>query len=227
MSLYKFDHHIQSAIFSKLRLGEIVRYKDLRITDIESSQFIYHLHELIRVGLVYKVERGKYQLTSKGIELAQHFSLSAGGLRLAPPTYSLIFLRSKHGKWAVLQRKKQPHFNKYACISGKVHTGETLEIAATREFRDFTSGLITTSLTYRGYVSVSVSEQGFQTHITGPVWFADNVDEISFPETRHGLLEWHSWKDLPYKDFIPGWKEIVTMIEQSSPAYLDLHFRKS
>lgn len=224
MSIYKFDHHIQSTIFSKLRLNTEVRYKDLKIEGLESSQFVYHLQGLIRGGLVEKFDHGKYRLTAKGVELAQHFSSSKGALNIAPPTYTLIFLRSKKNKWAVLKRKKQPHFNKYACISGKVHAGETLADAAKRELNDFTLGTVTSPLSYIGYISVCVTTQGFQTHITGPIWFADRLEEKAFPDSRHGILEWHHWEKLPYDEFIPGWKEIIEYIEKGDRNYLDLHF---
>ncbi len=224
MSIYKFDHHIQAKIFSILRTHSTARYRDLKDPGLESSQFMYHLNGLIRSKLVEKTKQGDYQLAPAGIELAQHFSSTKNNVSSAPLTYSLIFLRAISGKWAVLFRKKHPHFHQYACISGKVHIGETLHQAASRELDDLTSGLVTQPLEYRGYLSVMVTDKAHQTHVTGPVWFIDKLPEIDFPETRHGILSWEDWETLHYDAFIPGWREIVLKLETSSPFFLDLAY---
>ncbi len=200
-----------------------VRYKDLRDPSIESSQFVYHLHELMHRKLVEKVGRGEYRLSAKGVILAQEFSSVTGNIRSATLSYTMIFLRSKVGKWYVLRRTKHPHIDMYACISGKIHLNETLAEAAQREMNDFAAGIDIT-LSYRGYASVMVQQGDQTTHITGPVWFADNLDEIELKEVRQGTPQWVDWKTLPYEQFIPGWKEIVEMIESGTPSYLDLSF---
>ncbi len=224
MNFQRFHHHIQAEIFAKLRHNVELRYKDLKAPELEPSQFTYHLKELIKQKLIEKTEVGTYRLTSGGVELAQHFSSSKGNLNEAPLTYTLIFLRTTNNKWFIVRRAKHPHINKYACISGKIYMQETLEQAAERELYNQTMGLIKTKLEYRGYVSVMVQDQGFLAHITGPVWFADNLEPIELPSKEHGAIMWADWEKLPYGQFIPGWKEIVEMIETGQPRYLDLSF---
>lgn len=225
MGLQKFDHHIQAEIFAKLRRNPTVRYKDLRDPTIESSLFAYHLKELIANKVVEKVGRGEYCLAPKGITLAQQFSGENKTLQSGPLTYTLIFLRSKTGKWLVMTRQQYPYIGRYACISGKLHMEETIEQAKQRELNHFTSGLIETDLMYKGYVSIMIQDHDNRTHITGPVWFADNVDEVDLPSVRQGSFVWADWKELDYEKFIPGWKEIVEMIESDSSLYLDLAFK--
>ena len=201
-----------------------MRYTDLKDPAMESSLFMYHLRELIKQKLVEKTEDGKYQLTGKGAELAQLYSSEVGNIRLGPLTYSLIFLRSKNGRWLVARRKKHPHINKYACISGKVWPGETVESAAKRELHYFSNNQLDVPLIYRGYASIMIQGKDLSTHITGPIWFADNVEEVRLPDTKHAELQWVDWQELPYSEFIPGWKQIVTMIESGEKEYLDLSF---
>jgi hypothetical protein len=224
MGVHSFDHHLQAEIFAKLRMHASVRYKDLRDPLIESSQFAYHLHELIKQQLVVKLGRGEYSLTPKGVMLAQDFSSETGKLRSAPQTYSLLFLRSKTGKWYVLERTKHPYIGMYACISGKVHFHETLAEAAARELRDFTMGKVTATPQYCGYASVLIKYSEQQTHVTGPVWFVDGVEETLLEPVRQGIPDWKHWETCDYEQFIPGWAEIVAMIESGKPGLLDLNF---
>lgn len=224
MNMQRFHHHIQADIFAKLRHNASLRYKDLKEPGLEPSQFTYHLKELAKQKLVEKTEKGGYRLAPAGVELAQHFSSSKGNLNQAPLSYTLIFLRTTDKRWFVVKRGKHPHIGKYACISGKIHMDETLQQAAERELYNQSMGLIKTTLEYRGYVSVMVREQGYITHITGPVWFADNLEPVALPAKAYGEILWADWTKLPYGQFIPGWKEIVEMIENDNPAYLDLSY---
>ncbi len=222
--MQRFHHHIQADIFGKLRYSESLRYKDLKEPGLEPSQFTYHLKELMKQKLVEKNDTGAYRLASAGVELAQHFSSTWKNLKEAPLSYTLVFLRTTDKRWFIIKRGKHPHINKYACISGKIHMDETLEQAAQRELRGQTMGAVTVPLEYRGYVSVKVQEQGYLTHITGPVWFADNLDPVALPPSPYGDIMWVQWEKLPYGQFIPGWKEIVEMIENGGPLYLDLSY---
>ena len=224
MGVHSFDHHLQAEIFAKLRMHASVRYKDLRDPLIESSQFAYHLNELIKQKLVIKLGRGEYALTSKGVMLAQDFSSETGKLRAAPQTYTLLFIRSKTGKWYVLERTKHPYIGMYACISGKVHFHETLAEAAARELHDFTNGAITAAPKYYGYASVLIKYGEQETHVTGPVWFVDDVEETIMEPVRQGIPSWMNWQEADYAQFIPGWAEIVAMIESGEPGLLDLKF---
>lgn len=223
--MYGFEHHIQSEIFARLRTAKSLRYSELRDPSMESSLFMYHLNELVRQKLVHKVGRGEYALAPAGVMLAQTFSGETGKPRMGVLSYTLLFLRSDKGRWFVLERTKHPYVGMYACISGKLHMNETLAEAAQRELNDFTLGKFATAeLEYKGYASVMIQKGEQTTHISGPVWFADNVAEIELAPVRHGIPLWMDWEAVAYERFIPGWKEIVQMIEQNKPDYLDLAF---
>lgn len=225
MSVYGFEHHLQSEIFARLRTAKSLRYSELRDPAMESSLFMYHLNELIRQKLVEKVGRGEYALAPAGVMLAQTFSGETGKPRQGVLGYTLLFMRSDRGKWFVLERTKHPYVGMYACISGKLHMNETLSEAVQRELADFTNGqLSNVTPDYRGYASVMIQKGEQLTHIAGPVWFADNVPEIELQPVRHGNAHWMDWEQQPYERFIPGWKEIVQMIEQGKPSHLDLAF---
>ncbi len=225
MNVQGFDHHIKREIFYQLRKHDIARYSDLVIKTVEPSQFMYHLKDLIRMGLVEKIDKGKYRLTNSGIRASQAFSSFSKNITESPMTYTLIFARSNKGRWLVLERYKQPYINKLGCISGKVHMEETLQEALEREWNDFI-GQPFIQPEYKGQLSVLVREgANTLTHIAGPIWFADNLEE-KWPKTEvaQGKLEWIDWTKLDYSRFIPGWKEIIDKLEDSKPFLLDLEF---
>ncbi len=224
MSIHKFDHHIQAEIFARLRASDTLRYRDLKDPALESSQFMYHLKELSKRDLVEKNENGHYKLTPKGISLAQYYSSEKAALNPGTLSYTMLFLRSKNGKWLLVKRKRQPFYDCYAAPSGKIHTHETLKQAATRELTLVTDGKIENKLQYKGYASILTKNKFVQTHITGPIWFMDNCEEFDVSKITAKNLLWADWKTLPYKEFIPGWQEIVAMIEDGEPSYLDLEF---
>lgn len=222
MSIHKFDHHIQADIFAKLRASDWLRYSQLKDPLLESSQFVYHLNELVRRGLIEKFDRGKYRLSKEGISLAQHFSSEKNALRVGVLSYSMIYVRSETGKWLLVNRKKQPFFGFYASLSGKIHMGETLKQAAEREVSVL--GLEKLDLKYAGYISILINGENIETHITGPIWFIDNCPEFDTSKISKRSLSWENWQDLPYKKFIPGWKESVAVVESGKPDFLDLKF---
>lgn len=224
MSIHKFDHHIQAEIFARLRASDAVRYRDLKDPAIESSQFVYHLKELAKRGLVEKNEKGHYTLSPKGMSLAQYFSSEKAALNPGTLSYTMLFLRSKTGKWLLVKRKKQPFYDHYAAPSGKIHTHETLAQAAQRELALVTDGKVENNLQYKGYVSILIKTDSAKTHITGPVWFMDNCEEFAVSTITAKNLLWANWKTLPYHEFIPGWQEVIDMIEAGKPSYLDLDF---
>jgi ADP-ribose pyrophosphatase YjhB (NUDIX family) len=225
MSVQGFEHHLQREIFLKIRQHDIAKYSDLVIKNVEPSQFMYHLKQLIRDGLIEKVDKGQYRLTRQGIMVSQGFSSEQKNIVLAPITYSLIFARSVDDTWLIMKRRKQPYINQYGCLSGKLHMAETLKLAAKREWREHISDKVP-ELNYKGYVSVLLTkEHDVVTHITGPVWFADNVEpDWQAKQAKTGEFEWVNWQQLDYAEFIPGWKEIINHLNEPAPFLLDLSF---
>jgi predicted transcriptional regulator len=94
MSIQGFEHHLQREIFLKIRQYDIAKYSDLVIKDVEPSQFMYHLKQLIRDGLIEKVGKGQYRLSREGILARQGFSADYKNRVLAPLTYTMIFARN-------------------------------------------------------------------------------------------------------------------------------------
>lgn len=218
-------HHIQGMLFKKLRERGPLRYKDLKLDSIESSLFVYHLKELIKSSIIEKDKDGKYRLTQRGVTLSQHYSSETDDIRLAVPSYTIIMVRSVNGRWLLYKREKAPFVGRYSTISGKMHHGESLTNSLERELREVLTVIDDVKPHFVCYSSIIIhgAESDATTHITGPIWFLDNIKE-SFINSHYkkGTLLWHDWKSLDYSEFIPGWREIIDRVATNDHAILDI-----
>jgi hypothetical protein len=221
------EHYIQRRIFNKLRLEGNLRYKDLRILDIESSQFVYHLKELIKSGVVEKLETGQYRLAQSGMTLAQGYSLELNNFRITVPSYTVVFCKSIQGRWLVFRRNREPLMGLLSAISGKYHQFETAQKSVECELSeclDEPQGLDPECIGSASIIIHNLSTKS-ATHITCTVWFVDSVDEAKLvKDYPKGRLFWCDWQQEPYDDFIPGWAELIEMIELRNTNFLDLEF---
>ena len=222
---HNISHHIQRRIFNRLVGAESLRYSELKPKEIEANLFMYHLKELMKMGLVEKDDKN-YRLTESGKMLATKFSVREVGIRQMPSTLSIIVLRASDGSWLLYERKRQPYIGWLGWPSGKIHMGETLNEAGRREasekcgYEDIDLHLLGNfSLVTKGIPS------DFVNHVIGYVWFAEVAEKREF-ENHAGHTFWvDDWRSLDYERFIPGFKEIVAEIESSrTPFSLDLCF---
>jgi 8-oxo-dGTP pyrophosphatase MutT (NUDIX family) len=207
------EHNIQKRIFNRLVGSESMRYSELKPKEIEANLFMYHLKELMKVGLVEKLEK-RYTLTAAGRSTATRFSIREQGIRIMPSAISVLVLESTDGDQLLYRRRRQPYIGALGFPSGKIHLGDTLKVAAYRELdekcgyhqEDF-------ELTYRGVFNlVEYEETGLKNHIIGHVWHGTVGDKKVF-ENHAGVTFWADWKVYPYEDFIPGQKEIIEALD--------------
>jgi 8-oxo-dGTP pyrophosphatase MutT (NUDIX family) len=206
------EHHLQKKIYNRLVGAESLRYSQLRPEGVEANLFMYHLKELIRSGLVEKVDGG-YSLTQQGRSTATRFSIREQGIRIMPSTISVIVLRSKDGEWLLYRRRRQPYIGSLGFPSGKIHLGDSLENAAYRELDEKCGyGKDEVALTWRGAFNLVEHElAGLKNHIIGMVWAGEVKDKRVF-ENHAGETFWGDWTKENYDDFIPGFREIVSSL---------------
>jgi ADP-ribose pyrophosphatase YjhB (NUDIX family) len=220
------EHHIQKRIFNRLVGATSMRYSELRPKELEANLFMYHLKELIKMGLVEKGESG-YTLTKNGRSTATRFSIREQGIRIMPSTISVIALRAEDGDWLLYRRKRQPYIDSLGFPSGKIHLGDKLIDAAYREL-DEKCGYVRdeVDLTYRGVFNLVEHEpNNLKNHIIGHVW-TGKVKEKKVFQNHAGETFWGDWEAYAYKEFIPGIKEIITALERPEFFGLDLHFEE-
>jgi ADP-ribose pyrophosphatase YjhB (NUDIX family) len=218
------EHNIQKRIFNRLVGAEFMRYSELKPKELEANLFMYHLNELIKTGLVEKIDK-KYTLTAVGRSTATRFSIREQTIRVMPSAISVIVLKTKTGEWLLYKRKRQPYIGSLGFPSGKIHLGDKLIAAAYREL-DEKCGYEQSEvdLSYRGVFNLVENEEaGLKNHIIGHVWQGEVSEKKTF-DNHAGETFWGDWKAYPYEDFIPGFKEIVDALENPEFFGLDLYF---
>lgn len=147
MSLEVNIHAAQTSILRELLFHPAAGYAKLQQpTGLSSDHFNFHIGRLVEPGLVEKVTRGIYRLTSKGKEYSNRLDTDNNTVERQPKVAVLIGLtREYNGQTEYLfqQRLKNPYYGFWGLPSGKVRWGETLVEAAAREAREET-GLVAT-----------------------------------------------------------------------------------
>lgn len=215
------DHHIQVKIYDRLVHAVELRYSELKPDDIEANSFMYHLKELIKLGLVEKADK-KYRLSSNGQALASRFSVREKRMRLMPTTISVICLRASDGEYMFYERKRQPYIGTREFPSGKIHHGQTLEEAAYREMLEKT-GYEDIDLRLAGSFSIKAAPPGDMPYsVVGFVWKGRVEDKF-----EHSDIGGHTfWEDPARIDLdkcIPGTKEIYEAVLKKEIFMLDIN----
>lgn len=219
------EHHIQKKLFNKLVGAKSLRYSELKPKELEANLFMYHLKELIKMGLVEKID-GKYQVSKQGGNTATRFSIREQGIRIMPATISVIALQSKDGEWLLYRRKRQPYIDSLGFPSGKIHLGDSLEDAAYRELGEKCGyARDEVKITHRGMFNLVENEPdgSLKNHIIAQVWYGLSKDKKEFIN-HAGETFWGNWQDQNYDEFIPGFREIFTSLESLEFFHLDLSF---
>lgn len=141
-------HHIQRKILAKLLYAEALGYAQLRPEGIESNHFSYHLDQLVKAGLVAKLDK-LYTLAPEGLKLVDRLSQEKMVERVQPHIATVISVTNSAGQTLLYRRGFQPYIHRYSFPKGKTHYEENIQQAAERELYE-KAGLTDVPLTHRG-----------------------------------------------------------------------------
>lgn len=110
-------------------------------TNLTSDHFNFHIKKLVEEGYVEKKD-GDYRLTNKGKEYANRMDTDENEIEKQPKISIAITLERKglNGEREFLfqQRKKNPYYDFWGRVGGKMRWGETVIEAANRELKEET-----------------------------------------------------------------------------------------
>lgn len=216
-------HRLQERILQKLTLKPALRFSELKPNGIESNQFMYHLHRVVKDELVRKSEN-LYKLTPKGKRLVDKISLSEGFKeRIQPKIVTLIACSNKKGEYLLYKRKKQPFFDKIGFPYGKIHMGERVDEAAHREFKEKTG--IDAVLKHRGDVYITVhDEEDLITQMLCHVFSGNSNDLDMLTSSSSGESFWINPDKIKRNEEIPGFRQILTLIRKRTGFFFEEYF---
>lgn len=195
-------HNIQFTILESLINNNSRRFSEMRPARVDSNLFQYHLSKLIKDGYVSKVPGG-YTLSGKGLYYADRQSSALKGERIQAKIITLLIIRDKRGRVLVRRKRRQPFIGSYLLPAGKIHEGESVEVAAHRELAEKT-GLAGLSLCMSGTVHNTIMQTEeiiseyfgflFSGHYVGDVgeglaWYETDGDLLLAPGVKEILAD--------------------------------------
>lgn len=142
MSYEPNAHAAQVAILRHLLFKPHAVFSELqKATDLASDHFNFHIKKLIEEGFVEKGDK-VYKLSHKGKEYANRMDTDENEIEKQPKVSVAITLERKgvNGEREFLfqQRKKNPYYDFWGRMGGKVRWGESVIEAAERELKEET-----------------------------------------------------------------------------------------
>jgi ADP-ribose pyrophosphatase YjhB (NUDIX family) len=142
MSYEPETHEVQVAILRHLLFLPEASFAHIqKTTDMTSDHFNFHIKKLVEHGYVEKVS-DKYRLSRKGKEYANRMDTDENQIEKQPKISIAITIERKgvNGEREFLfqQRKKNPYYDFWGRVGGKMRWGETIIEAANRELKEET-----------------------------------------------------------------------------------------
>lgn len=142
MSFEPSIHETQTVIIRQLLFKPRAGFAELqKEADLSSDHFTFHIRKLIEVGYIEKEGR-MYVLTSKGKEYANRMDTDENVIERQPKVSVAITLERRNEKgereFLFQQRKKNPYYDFWGRVGGKIRWGESVIEAAQRELKEET-----------------------------------------------------------------------------------------
>ncbi|RJP46944.1 MAG: NUDIX domain-containing protein [Armatimonadetes bacterium] len=208
-------HPVQKHILYNLITNPDLPYSKIKPKEVEGNLFMYHLKLLINEGLIQKRPDGRYELTPKGQIFAENLSLESFKPRIQPKIVTLIACQNSKGEFLLYKRKRQPYLGLIGFPYGKIHLGETVLQAATRELEEKTG--LSAQLSHRGDVYLT---SFYQTSLLSQtfchIFFAINPAGELLTDSPIGQCFWESIKKIDKNNFIPGFADIYYLITKNT-----------
>jgi ADP-ribose pyrophosphatase YjhB (NUDIX family) len=142
MSYEPRAHVAQVSILRHLLFTREANFADLqKTTNLSSDHFNFHIKKLIEEGYIEKNDK-QYKLSQRGKEYANRLDTDENEIEKQPKVSVAITLERRNSQnereFLFQQRKKNPYFDFWGRVGGKVRWGESVIEAAQRELREET-----------------------------------------------------------------------------------------
>lgn len=198
-------HHIQKYIIDVLMYTRVARFRDLRPPKTDTNLFTYHLNNLVKSGMVAKVEGG-YSLSVLGLSYVDRVSGEKKIIRTQPKIITMLLVQNSEGDVLLQRRTKQPYIDAWTLPYGKLHIDDaTVKDAALREASE-KLGLDNQPMHHAGdcYIRVKMNDEILSTTLAHVFRF--NSDNIKTSED----IIWARPHKLSQYNLAPAVEEIMT-----------------
>ena len=209
-------HHIQKHILGVLLRQRTARFRDMRPPRTDTNLYSYHLTQLLRSGLVKKVDEG-YTLDTAGLVYTDRLNADKLFVRQQPKIVTMLMIQNSDGDTLLQRRAKQPYIDMWTLPNGKLHIEDTsLQAAAQREASE-KLGLTDQDMTHAGDCYVRVYHGETIMTVTLAHVFTLYRDDI---ETNDNLV-WVQPHKLHRMELAPGVSEIIARTFFRDPFFFE------
>lgn len=173
------NHHIQKSIIDVLMYTEVARFRDLRPPRTDTNLFSYHLNNLVKQGMVAKVDGG-YTLSQAGLSYVDRVSVEKKTVRTQPKIITMLLVQNSNGDVLLQRRNKQPYINTWTLPYGKLHIEDgAVGEAAQREAKE-KLGLDNQTIRHAGdcYIRVRSKDEVLSTTLAHIFTFSTDDIEV-------------------------------------------------
>lgn len=217
------NHHLQKQILNKLITAPTARYAELKPADIESNVFTYHLHQLIRDGLVEKCQDGSYCLTSSGKAAGITSKLSSSQLEQQAHAILLLLAIDDTKGWLLRKRIVHPLYGRTGFIHGEPRHDEPVTETAVRRFKQKTGLSASFTVSGSGYIRIYKQEE-LESFTQFTLLKAESITGTLLDKDTTGVNEWHKNPDLSDDSYIPSMKDLVALHGKDELFFADLTY---
>ncbi len=197
-------HHIQKNILSVLLRQKTARFRDMRPPRVDTNLYSYHLTQLLKAGLVKKVDGG-YTLDTAGLVYADKLNADKLFVRPQPKIITMLVIQNSDGDVLLQRRAKQPYIDKWTLPYGKLHNDDPTLLAAAQREASEKLNVHDQQMAHAGDCYIRVVHDGAPMTVTMAHVFSFNRDDIEITDK----LQWTRPHKLHTLDLAPGVEEII------------------
>ena len=209
MKLHRELHHIQRHIIKVLGLRETARYRDLKLSGVESSLYNYHLKEVIREGLVEKTADGEYRLSLAGLKYVDHVGVRTFEPRWQPKIINNFVISNERGELLFYRKLRQPFVGLWNLPSGKLHYEDSSVTAGAQRELTMIVGQ-GTSYEYRGTVDAVLRLDGEV--VSRVLYFVHRVELVARDKVGD-VYEWRRFDKADEAHYAPQVAAVIDLVQ--------------
>lgn len=209
-------HIIQKNILSVLLRQKIARFRDMRPPRTDTNLYSYHLTQLLKSGLVEKVDGG-YTLGASGLVYADRLNAEKLFVRQQPKIVTMLVVQNSEGDVLLQRRKKQPYIDMWTLPNGKLHTDDGSLLAAAQREADEKLHLPGQAMIHAGDCYVRVHHDDTIMTVTLVHVFTFYRDDIAVSDD----LVWVQPHKLHKMELAPGISEIIARTFFRDPYFFE------
>lgn len=212
----EITHHIQKHILGVLIFSKVSRFRDMRAPKTDTNLYSYHLKQLLKGGLVKKVEGG-YSLDSKGLIYVDRLNVDKLFVRPQPKIITMLVLQNGDGDVLMYRKRRQPFIELWTIPNGKIHNDDlSVADAAQREVREKVSDM-RLDLRHAGDCYIRTIHDGAVVTTMLAHVFHGTVERPEVP----GHLHWVKLRELEEYETGPAVKEVIARTLFQDPFFFE------